>query len=216
MTTVVSELCETMAAAIPMPLDVVKKYARALIASGDLPKAMGRSIPNTDMHHRAKLILALAASERPADCVKAMRDRYEAVARLKETELTAGEVLAAELRGLASKDVSYYQKWEVSKLEVSRGGTPRVQFRFHENMKHFRDFKDTPQPEFLGGPWLAKDADKLGELLVEYQGSGFPVSALVSGDVLMAAAFGSKEAAQEARSEIIRAYHAQNSKGDGE
>lgn len=205
----VSELCEALAAAVDMPPDEVKRFARAMINSGDLPKAIGRSIPKTDMHHRAKLILAIAASERPTDCVKAMRDRYEAVARFHKTDLTAGEVLAAELRELASKDFSAFQKWTYSKLEVSRGGMPRVQFRINENLKHFADAKDTHQPEFLGGPWLAKDAEEMAKISHECHTAGLPVSAFVPGSVLIVAAFGSKEAAQQAEIEVIRAYQAQ-------
>ena len=208
----VSELCEAIAQAANMPLDEVKKYARALINSGDLPKAIGRSIPQTDYYHRAKLILAIAASERPADCVKAMRERYEAQARFRETNLTAGEVLAEELRALAGKSIDAYQKWSYSKLEVSRGGMPRVQFRINENMKHFDGFEKTPQPEFLGGPHLQKNSDFA--LWPQWQNRGFPVSAYVSGDVLMAAAFGSKEAAREAEIEVIKAYHAASEDGE--
>lgn len=200
----VSELCEALAYAANMPLDDVKKYARALINSGDLPKALGRSVPSTDMHHRAKLILALAASERPADCVKAMRERYEAVARFRDTDATAGEVLAAELRELASKAPEAFQKWEYSDLEVSRGGVPRIKFRINENLKHFDGYQNTPQPEFLGGPYLAKTADEMAERIKENERRGLPVSAFVPGRVLIVAAFGSSDAALEAQIEVAR------------
>lgn len=210
----VSQLCEAIAHAANMPADEVKKYARALISSGDLPKATGRSVPKTDFRQRAKLILAIAASERPADCVKAMRDRYEAVSRFPTTDLTAGEVLAGELRELAAKIPAAFQKWNYSTLEVSRSGMPRVQFRINENLKHFAEFKDTAQPEFLGGPWLAKGRqDKFNRLLVEHRQTGFVVSAYVPGNVLIAAAFGSIELAKAAKSEILGVLDAEESAG---
>lgn len=194
----VSELCEIISKAVPMPLDEVKKYARALINSGDLPKALGRSIPRTDMYQRARLILAIAASERPADCVKAMRDRYEARARFHETESTAGEVLAEQMMELARGDVQAFQKWSYSLVEVSRGGVPRVQFRINEMMKHYDEFHGTAQPEFLGGPWLSDDADEMALKNIEFQRVGMPVSAFISGGVLMAAAFETEEKARAA------------------
>lgn len=202
----VSELCETIALAASMSLDDVKKYARALINSGDLPKAIGRSVPQTDQYHRAKLILAIAASERPADCVKAMRDRYEAVARAHETDLTAGEVLAEELRELATKSQDAFSKWAYSNIEVSRGGMPRVKFRINENLKHFDNFKGGDQPEFLGGTWLAKDMEEMARIGAEYERQGFPVSAYIPGEVLMAVAFGSAEAARAAGVSLIGDY----------
>jgi len=202
----VSELCDALAVAIGMAPEEVKKFARALINSGDLPKATGRSIPETDMRHRAKLILAIAASERPADCVKAMQDRYTARARFRETDLTAGEVLANELAALANKEFPAFQKWMYSRLEVSRNGMPRVQFRINENIKHYEDAKKTSQPEFLGGPWLAGDLNQTEKSIVEFQTVGLPVQASVPGDVLIVAAFGSKEAAKQATKEVIRTY----------
>lgn len=204
----VSELCEALAKAANMPLDDVKKYARALINSGDLPKAIGRSVPTTDMHQRAKLILAIAASERPANCVKAMRDRYEAVERFGDIKATAGEVLAGELRELESKSYEAFQKWTYSQLEVSRNGMPRVVFRINETMRGYSGFENVKQPEFLGGPWLAMNEKELAAFGRERQGQGLSVSAYVPGNVLIAAAFGSVEAADMASSEVIHAQKA--------
>jgi hypothetical protein len=143
-----------------------------------------------------------------------MRDRYEAVSRFPTTDLTAGEVLAGELRELAAKIPAAFQKWNYSTLEVSRCGMPRVQFRINENLKHFAECKDTAQPEFLGGPWLAKGRQhEFNRRLIEHRQTGFPVSAYVPGGVLIAAAFGSIELAKAAESEISGMLDAEETVG---
>ena len=209
----VSQLCEALAQAANMPLADVQKYARALINSGDLPKAIGRSVPQTDYYHKAKLILALAASERPADCVRAMRDRYEAVARFNETHLTAGEVLAEELRELANKNFAAFQKWAYSDIEVSRGGMPSVKFRINEVMKPYGSRSE--QSIFLGGSWLHTSIQDLERLAKDEERSGFAVSAFVPGEVLMVAAFGSKKISDDAYFEVLKARK-EDEKADSE
>lgn len=195
----VSEICQALASEIPMPLDEVKKYARALINSGDLPKAVGRSIPETTMQDRAKLILAIAASERPSTCVKAMRDRYSAPHRWGKYG-TAGEVLADQLREIAEGSVEGLQKWTYSDVEVSRTGNPRVKFRINENVRHFEGFQNTEQPEFIGGTFAAASVsiDAMTEAAKEYGDPGLPVSAFIPGNVLIVLAFGSKVEAANA------------------
>lgn len=189
----VSEICQALASEIPMPLEEVKKYARALINSGDLPKAVGRSIPETTMQDRAKLILAIAASERPSTCVKAMRDRYSAPHRYGDYG-TAGEVLADQLREIAEGHVEGIQKWSYSDIEVSRTGNPRVKFRINENVRHFEGFQNTEQPEFIGGTFAAASIsiEAMTEAAKEYGDMGLPVSAFIPGGVLIVLAFGSK------------------------
>lgn len=208
--TTVSKICQALASAIPMPLDEVKKYARALINSGDLPKAVGRNIPETTMEDRAKLILAIAASERPSTCVKAMRDRYNAPHRWRVYG-TAGEVLADQLREIADGHVEGLQKWSYSDIEVSRTGNPRVKFRINESVRHFEGFQNVEQPEFIGGSYIAKDIDALIEAEREFGGPGLPVSAFIPGHVLIVLAFGSKVEADNALISIApeawRRYH---------
>ena len=211
----VSQLCETLAQAADMRLEDVKKYARALINSGDLPKAVGRSVPKVDMRHRAKLILAIAASDRPSDCVVPMRERYEAVSRFNQTALSAGEALANEMEELARESFEGFQKWTYSVVEVSRGGLPLVKFRINENLKHYAAFKDGEQPEFLGGPWLETSVLKIEEYHRENAGKGLPVSAFIPGGVLINAAFGSKGAAWDAMARAKK-LHAENQATDSE
>lgn len=193
----VSEICSELASKISMAEDDVKKYARALINSGDLPKAVGRSVPHVTMQDRAKLLLAIAASERPGHCVKAMRDRYNAPARFGDFELTAGEVLASELQELATGDLSAFQKWSYSDIEVSRTGNPRVKFRINENIRQFQGGA-SEQPEFIGGSFAAKSIEEMEKLAAEFSHTGLPVSAFIPGDVLILLAFGSKDAARDA------------------
>lgn len=193
----VSEICQALASEIPMPLEEVKKYARALINSGDLPKAVGRSIPETTMQDRAKLILAIAASERPRTCVKAMRDRYNAPHRYGDYG-TAGEVLADQLRELAEGHVESFQKWSYSDVEVSRTGNPRVKFRINESVRHFDNVPRAEQPEFIGGTFIATDTDALTQAAKEFGDPGLPVSAFIPGSVLIVLAFGSKAKARNA------------------
>jgi hypothetical protein len=193
----VSEICQALAAEIPMPLGEVNKYARALINSGDLPKAIGRSIPETTFQDRAKLILAIAASERPSTCVKAMRDRYNAPHRYQQYG-TAGEVLAEQLREIAEGHVEGLQKWSYSDIEVSRTGNPRVKFRINENVRHFDGFQNVEQPEFIGGTYIAQDTDALTKAAKEFGDPGLPVSAFIPGHVLIVLAFGSKAKAANA------------------
>lgn len=189
----VSEICQVLASEIPMPLEDVKKYARALINSGDLPKAVGRSIPETTMQDRAKLILAIAASERPSTCVKAMRDRYNAPHRYNDYG-TAGEILADQLREIADGHVEGVQKWSYSDIEVSRTGNPRVKFRINENVRHFEGYQSTEQPEFIGGTFAAASVsiEAMTEAAKEFGETGLPVSAFIRGHVLITLAFGSK------------------------
>lgn len=198
----VSQICEVIASAVPMPVEDVQKYARALISSGDLPKAVGRSIPQTTMQDRAKLILAIAATERPSLCVKAMRDRYAAPSRFRLFDETAGEILASELREIASGKVEALQKWSYSDIEVSRSGTPRVKFRINETVRHFDGFQNVEQPEFIGGAYAASSVEALTEAAKEYGTPGLPVSAFIPGGLLIVLAFGSQAAAQNATIEI--------------
>lgn len=188
----VSQICEEIAAVVPMPVEDVQKYARALINSGDLPKAVGRSIPQTTMQDRAKLILAIAASERPSLCVKAMRDRYEAPSRFGAFDATAGEVLADQLREIATESFEAFQKWSYSDIEVSRSGNPRVKFRINENVRHFDGFQNGEQPEFIGGSYAAKSVEEMAEKAKEFGHTGLPVSAFIPGSVLIVLAFGSR------------------------
>ena len=211
----VSQLCETLARAANMPLEDVKKYARALINSGDLPKAVGRSIPKMDMRHRAKLILAIASSERPSDCVVPMRERYDAVSRFRETDMTAGELLAGELEELASESFEAFQKWTYSQVEVSRGGMPKVRFLINENLRSHSGFEAAEQPEFLGGPWLATSYSEIEEFDKKNVGKGLAVSAFVPGRVLMDVAFGSHDAAWAAAMRVKKA-HKELQSGDSE
>jgi hypothetical protein len=211
----VSEICSALASAIPMPLDEVKKYARALINSGDLPKAVGRSIPELTMQDRAKLLLAIAASERPSTCIKAMRDCYQAEHRFGMCDLVAGDVIAAELRELAEKHCEAFQKWSYSDIEVSRSGNPRVQFRTNVNLRHFDHRNETDWPEFIGGTFSAKTTQELTQRAEEFGNTGLPVSAFIPGRVLMALAFGSTSAA-EAAMIPIRAEAWRRHSGDGE
>lgn len=204
----VSEVCEAIAQSANMPVNEVKKYARALINSGDLPKAIGRSVPHTDMHHRAKLILAIAATDRPTDCVIAMRERYEAPSA-DGLKLNAGEVLADELREFSDAPKKAFQKWSYSVLEVSRT-VVRVQFRINENMRRFDGFNNVRQPEFIAWP---KDIEELEATKSRLKNSGLSVSALVPGDVLIAAAYGSPEAYRAARVEMIGASSDEMRKG---
>lgn len=195
----VSEICQALASEIPMPVGDVTKYARALINSGDLPKAIGRSIPETTFQDRAKLILAIAASERPSTCVKAMRDRYNAPPRWGDYG-TAGEVLADQLREIASGQVEALSKWSYSDIEVSRTGNPRVKFRINENVRHFEGFQNVEQPEFIGGTYAAASlgSKALQDAAEEFGDPGLPVSAFIPGRVLIVLAFGSKTAAANA------------------
>lgn len=208
----VSEICQALASEIPMPLEEVKKYARALINSGDLPKALGRSIPETTMQDRAKLILAIAASERPSTCVKAMRDRYNAPHRWGQYG-TAGEILADQLREIAEGHVEGLQKWSYSDIEVSRTGNPRVKFRINENVRHFDGFQNVEQPEFIGGTFAAASVsiEAMTEAAKEFSDPGLPVSAFIPGHVLIVLAFGSKTEAANAlipiRKEAWRKHH---------
>jgi hypothetical protein len=208
----VSQLCEAVAQAIPMPVEDVKKYARALINSGDLPKAVGRSIPETTMQDRAKLILAIAASERPSGCVQRMRDSFAARERFHRTELSAGETLAAELQELATGKLDAFQKWEYSDLEVGRGGLPTVQFRINVNVRHFEGFADADWPIFVGGYHLARDDEQFERALKEYETTGLRVSAFVPGRVLSAAAYGSDDAAWSAAAKLSKAYWSEANK----
>ncbi|WP_143540096.1 hypothetical protein [Rhodovulum sulfidophilum] len=193
----VSEICQALASEIPMTLGEVKKYARALINSGDLPKAVGRNIPHTTMQDRAKLILAIAASERPSMCVEAMRDRFNAPHCYNEYG-TAGEVLADQLREIAEGHVEALQKWSYSDIEVSRTGNPRVKFRINERVRRFERFEHVEQPEFIGGTFSAASVSAMTEAAKEYSELGLPVSAFIPGDVLIVLAFGSKMEAANA------------------
>lgn len=193
----VSEICQALASEIPMPLEEVKKFARALINSGDLPKAVGRSIPQTTMQDRAKLILAIAASERPSTCVKAMRDRFNAPHSYGEYG-TAGEVLAEQLREIADGHVEGVQKWSYSDIEVSRTGNPRVKFRINENVRRFEAFQGTEQPVFIGGTVAAETIEAMTEAAKEFCETGLPVSAFIPGRVLIVLAFGSETEAANA------------------
>ncbi len=195
----VSEICQLLAREIPMPLNEVQKYARALINSGDLPKAVGRSVPETTMQDRAKLILAIAASERPSLCVKAMRDRYNAP-HVYGDYGKAGDVLADQLREIAEGRLEGIQKWNYSDIEVSRSGNPRVKFRINETMRRFDDFKNAEQPEFIGGTVAASSIsiEAMTEAAKEYGDLGLPVSAFIPGNLLIVLAFGSKVAAANA------------------
>lgn len=195
----VSEICQLLAMEIPMPLNEVQKYARALINSGDLPKAVGRSVPETTMQDRAKLILAIAASERPSLCVKAMRDRYNAPHTYGDYG-KAGDVLADQLREIAEGHLEGIQKWSYSDIEVSRTGNPRVKFRINETMRRFEGFQNTEQPEFIGGTYAAASVsiEAMTEAAKEYGDLGLPVSAFIPGSILIVLAFGSKIAASNA------------------
>lgn len=193
----VSEICQLLAVEIPMPLNEVQKFARALINSGDLPKAVGRSIPETTMHDRAKLILAIAASERPNGCVKAMRDRYNAP-HIWGDYGKAGDVLADQLREISEGSIEGVQKWNYSDIEVSRTGNPRVKFRINENMRRFEGFQNAEQPEFIGGTASADSMEEMTEAAKEFGTPGLPVSAFIPGKLLIVLAFGSKIAAENA------------------
>lgn len=199
----VSEICQALASEIPMAIEDVKKYARALINSGDLPKAVGRSVPETTMQDRAKLILAIAAGERPSTCVKAMRDRFNAPCRWGDYG-TAGEVLTTQLREIAEGHVEGHQKWSYSDIEVSRTGNPRVKFRINENVRHFASFQHSEQPEFIGGTFLAESEEELKDAAREYSDPGLPVSAFIPGRVLIVLAYGSKAEAENAMIPIIK------------
>lgn len=194
----VSEICQALASEIPMAVEDVKKYARALINSGDLPKAVGRSIPEMTMQDRAKLILAIAATERPSLCAKAMRDRFNAPSRYGEFDRPAGEVLADQLREIASASVEALQKWSYSDVEVSRTGNPRVKFRINETVRHFEGFQNAEQPEFIGGSFAARTIEELTELSKEFGDPGLPVSAFIPGRVLITLAFGGVQEAANA------------------
>jgi len=195
----VSQICDMLAQSIPMPAGEVRKYARELINSGDLPKAIGRAVPQADMRDRAKLVLAIAASERPSGCVQAMRDRYSARDRSRGDARPAGEVLADQLAQLAACSVDAFQLWNYSDLEVSRGGLPRVKFRVNEIVRHFEGFKDVDQPEFLGGYFNASAGNLTDEIAAFHKAkSGFAVSAFIPGSVLIDLAFGSREQANAA------------------
>ena len=189
----VSEICQLLATEIPMPLNEVQKYARALINSGDLPKAIGRSVPETTLQDRAKLILAIAASERPSFCVKPMRDRYNAPHTYRQYGL-AGNVLVDQLREIAEGGISGLQKWNYSDIEVSRTGNPRVKFRINENIRRFEGFQNVEQPEFIGGTYSAASirTEAMVEAAKEFSDTGLPVSAFIPGSVLIVLAFGSK------------------------
>ncbi|MVA81133.1 hypothetical protein GOZ89_17050 [Agrobacterium vitis] len=206
----VSEICQLLALEIPMPLNEVQKFARALINSGDLPKAVGRSIPETTMQDRAKLILAIAASERPKDCVKAMRDRYNAP-HIWGEHGKAGDVFAEQLREISEGCVEGVQKWTYSDIEVSRTGDPRVKFRINEKMRRFEGFQNTEQPEFIGGTASADSIEEMTEAAKEFGTPGLPVSAFIPGKLLIVLAFGSKIAAENAlipiRKEAWRRKH---------
>lgn len=195
----VSEVCQALASEIPMRLEDVKKYARALIVAGDLPKAVGRSIPETTMEDRAKLLLAIASSERPSTCVKAMRDRYNAPHRYGDYG-TAGEVLTEQLDEIAAGEPEGLMKWSYSDIEVSRTGNPRVKFRINENVRHFEGFQNTEQPEFIGGTFAAASVsnEAMTEAAKEFAHTGLPVSAFIPGHVLIVLAFGSKAKAASA------------------
>ena len=188
----VSEICEALAQEIPMALNDVQKYARALISSGDLPKAIGRSVPETTMQDRVKLILAIACAERPSQCVEAMRDRYEAPSRDGQFHECAGDLLAEQLRQIASGSVDALQIWNYSDVEVSRTGNPRVKFRVNENLRHFDDFGNSEQPEFIGGTYTAAkiSIDAMVDAAERYAQLGLAVSAFIPGKVLITLAFG--------------------------
>lgn len=204
----VTEICEVMARSANMPLDDVKKYARALVNSGDLPKAVGRAVPHTDMHHRAKLILAIAASDRANDCVVAMRQRYEATLRHSPDGRSFGDILADELRELSDKSLPAYQKWLYSNLTVSRS-EPTVTLRINENIRNYEP-QTTSELVYVGRELLFQDIDGLIEIRKKYKDTGLPVSAFVSGRILIALAFGSLEAWELADREISIAFDAIN------
>ena len=202
--TTVSEFCLTLADAVYMPIAEVKKYARALINSGDLPRASGRAVPEIDFNDRARLILAIASADRPSGCVKVMRDHFDARELGDEVTTTAGKSLANTLENLANKDYDTHRIWAYSDLEVSRNGVPLVRFRLNQNLRRFEN-SDVTEYEFFGGPFLEANLNDRMALLQKYDVHGFHVLAVVSGEALAHAALGSRQAVSELHAEITQA-----------
>lgn len=186
-----SEICDVIAMYTKIPVGDVARFARALITSGDLPKAVGRSVPELDMLDRAKLLLAIAACDRPAGCPKAMRDRFEAQRLFSKKAITAGEFLAEQLTELRGGNEEYLRRWTYSRILVSRGHQPSVEFEINKILAGHEGY-EPDSLKFVGGAWLANTLGSIEKLhRDEVSCSGFRVYASIPGEVLMAVAAGS-------------------------
>ncbi|MGB3454747.1 MAG: hypothetical protein WBA35_00170 [Litorimonas sp.] len=109
----------------------VKQIARDLMEHGELPKAVGRSIPDMEAEHKGKLVLALSCSQSVRGSSEAMRTRWDAKLELGsgdaekfidgdgDGDTTFGSLLTDWIRHLSRFEESWFDLAMASNLYVN-------------------------------------------------------------------------------------------------